>query len=200
MPGPPGCRHRRARDTGLSSVGFLTVWRGGCLAAKLVRSTVCYHCLGGCSAFVLCARRSRQAWGVDAGAGCRFYPWAPPCPGVPRRACSGLSCPGVPSLHLPVRHSMRSVRSTGSFWLPIGSATCDRCVCVHSCSRGVRALPPSGSVWRAHYAWYTTVLDVAMALASFPTCSFGSGTSHSGFTRFNPVELRRGAVEPLNRG
>ena len=32
------------------------------------------------------------------------------------------------------------------------------------------------------------------------TCSFGSGTSHSAFTRFNPVELRRGAVEPLNRG
>ena len=32
------------------------------------------------------------------------------------------------------------------------------------------------------------------------TCSFGSGTSHSGFTRFNPVELGRGAVEPLNRG
>ena len=34
----------------------------------------------------------------------------------------------------------------------------------------------------------------------FPTCSFGSGTSHSGFSRFNPVELGRGAVEPLNRG
>ena len=33
-----------------------------------------------------------------------------------------------------------------------------------------------------------------------PTCSFGSGTSHSGFTWFNPVELGRGAVEPLNRG
>ena len=33
-----------------------------------------------------------------------------------------------------------------------------------------------------------------------PTCSFGSGTSHSGFTGFNPLELSRGAVEPLNRG
>ena len=33
-----------------------------------------------------------------------------------------------------------------------------------------------------------------------PTCSFGSGTSHSGFTRFNPVELGRGAVKLLNRG
>ena len=33
-----------------------------------------------------------------------------------------------------------------------------------------------------------------------PMCSFGSGTSHSGFTRFNLVELGRGAGEPLNRG
>ena len=33
-----------------------------------------------------------------------------------------------------------------------------------------------------------------------PMCSFGSGTSHSGFTRLNPVKLGRGAVEPLNRG
>ena len=39
-----------------------------------------------------------------------------------------------------------------------------------------------------------------MAVGTCPTCSFGSGTSHSGFTRFNPVELRRGAVETLNRG
>ena len=38
------------------------------------------------------------------------------------------------------------------------------------------------------------------SLPLLPTCSFGSGTSHSGFTRFNPVELRRGAVELLNRG
>ena len=35
---------------------------------------------------------------------------------------------------------------------------------------------------------------------SLPTCSFESGTSHSGFPRFNPVDLGRGAVEPLNRG
>ena len=34
---------------------------------------------------------------------------------------------------------------------------------------------------------------------SYPTFSIGSGTSHSGFPRFNPVELERGAVG-LNRG
>ena len=33
-----------------------------------------------------------------------------------------------------------------------------------------------------------------------PTCSFASGTSRSRFTRFNPVELGRAAVELLNRG
>ena len=49
-------------------------------------------------------------------------------------------------------------------------------------------------------------LDVASQVAAlrlqlhYPTCSFGSGTSHSGFTRFNPVELGSGAVEALDRG
>ena len=38
----------------------------------LVRSTVCYYCLGRCSALVVCAQRSRQVWGVGAGAGSRF--------------------------------------------------------------------------------------------------------------------------------
>ena len=55
----------------------------------LVRSTVCYYCLGGCSALVVCARRSRLAWGVGAGAGSCLSPGALPCPRVPR----------VPPLH-----------------------------------------------------------------------------------------------------
>ena len=46
-------------------------WRGGCLAAELVRSTVCYYCLAGGSDLVLFARRSRQVWGFRAGAGSR---------------------------------------------------------------------------------------------------------------------------------
>ena len=53
-------------------------WRGGSLAAGSVRSTVCYYCLGGCSALVVCARRSRQVWGVGAGAGSRSS--LPSCP------------------------------------------------------------------------------------------------------------------------
>ena len=117
-------------------------WRGGCLAAGLVCSTVCYYCLGGCSALVVCARRSRLVWGVGAGAGSCFSTWAPPCPRVPRGACCGLSRPDASYLCLPVRHSMRSVRSAGSVSLPFRSTPRVRCVCVRSCSRGVRAPPP----------------------------------------------------------
>ena len=117
-------------------------WRGGCLAVGLVRSTVFHYCLGGFSALVVCARRSRLAWGVEAGAGSCLSPRVPLCPRVPRGACRGLSRRGVPSLRLPVRHSTRSVRSAGSVRLPFGSAPRVRCVCVRSCSRGLRASPP----------------------------------------------------------
>ena len=144
MPGCPGCRRRQAPATGLWPVGPPRAGAEGCLAAGLVCSTVCYYCLGGCSALVLCARLLRQFWRVGAGAGSRFSPWAPPCPRVPRGACCGLSCPGVPSPRLPVRHSMRSVRWAHSVWLPFGSAPRVRCLCVRSCSRGVRPHPRVG--------------------------------------------------------
>ena len=126
-------------------------WHRGCLAAGSVRSTVCYYCLGGCSALVVCVWRSRQVWGVEAGAGSHFSLWAPPFPRVPPGVCCGLSRPGVPSLHLPVRHLMRSVRSAGSVRLPFGSAPIVRWVWVHSYSRAVRAStpPPSVGVARA---------------------------------------------------
>ena len=136
LPTPPGpCYWLAASGTPMG-------WRRGCLAAGLVCSSVCYYCLGRCSALVVCAWRSRQVWGVGAGAGSCFFPRAPPCPRVPRGACCGLSRPGVPSLRLPVRHSMRSLHSPGSVWLPFGSAPPVRCVCVHPCSRDVRAFPP----------------------------------------------------------
>ena len=109
---------------------------------QLVRSTVSYYCLGGGSALVVCARRSQLAWKVRAGAGSCVSPWAPACPRVPRVACRGFLRPGVPSLRLLVRHSTRSVCSSGSVRLPFGSAPCVRCMCVRSCSHGVRASPP----------------------------------------------------------
>ena len=39
------------------------VWREGCLAVGLVRGAVRHYCLGGCSAPVVCARRSRLVLG-----------------------------------------------------------------------------------------------------------------------------------------
>ena len=136
LPAPPGpCYWLVASGTPMG-------WRRRCLAAGLVRSTVCYYCLGGCSALVVCARRSRLAWGVGAGADSCFSPCAPPCLRVPRGTCCGLSRLGVPSLRLLVRNSMRSVRSAGPVRLPFGSAPRVSCVCVRSCSRNVRAALP----------------------------------------------------------
>ena len=127
----------------------------------LVRRNVCYYCLGGCSAVVVCMQRSWLAWGVGAGARDCVSPWAPPCPRVPRGACCGLSSPGVPSLCLPVRHSMQSVCSAGSVQLPFGSAPRVCCVCVRSCSRGVGPF---------HRLW----VGVARALCAVPPQGAGS--------------------------
>ena len=136
LPAPPGpCYWLVASGTPMG-------WRGGCLAVRLVRSTVCYYCLAGCSALVLCARRSQLAWGVGADASSCVSPWAPQCPRVPRYACSGLSCRDVPSLRLPARNSIRSARPASLVPLPFGSAPRVRWVWVRSCSRGVRATPP----------------------------------------------------------
>ena len=38
-------------------------WRGGCPALGLVRGAMCHYCLGGCSALVVCVRRSRLVRG-----------------------------------------------------------------------------------------------------------------------------------------
>ena len=118
-------------------------WRGGCLAAGLVRGSVRHYCLGGCSALFVCARRSWQVWGVGAGTGFCVFPAPPLPPMVPRAARGGSSCPGVSYPRPLVRHSMRSVRSAGLVWLPFWYSLRALCVCVRSRSRGVPALPPS---------------------------------------------------------
>ena len=110
------------------------------------RDAGAYHCVLLLPSWVQCPGRVCAALAaglrVGVGAGSRFSPWAPPFPRVPRSACCGLSRPGVPPLRLPVLHSMRSVRSAGSFRLAFGCAPRVRCVCVRSRSRGVRASPP----------------------------------------------------------
>ena len=120
----------------------------------LVRGAVSHYCLGGCSALVLCARRSRPLRGAGAGAGCRVFPVFPVPPRVPRAVCGGSSRPGISFPRSLVRHSMRSVRSSGSVWLPFWYSPRVLCVCV--CARALAASAPPplpGLVWRAHPAW-----------------------------------------------
>ena len=108
----------------------------------LVRGTVCHYSLGRCSSLVVCAQRSRQVRGVGDGAGPHVPPLLPPVSRAHRGACGGLCRLGVASPRLPVRLSMRSVRSAGSVRSPFRSATPALCVCVRLRSRGVRALRP----------------------------------------------------------
>ena len=120
-------------------------WRGGCLAVGLVRGAVRHYCLGGCSALVVCARRSRLVRGAAAGAGCRVFPVSPFPPRVSGAVCGGLSCPGVPYPRSLVRHFMRSVRSAGSVRLPFWYSPRALCMFVRSRSRRVR--PPLSPGW-----------------------------------------------------
>ena len=154
----PGLPARRGPCYLLVASGTPTGWHGGCPAPGLMPTTVCYYYLGGCSALVVCARRTalvgavpwscvRGARGRSGGSG-PVPVLAPPFPRGPRSERCGLSRPGVPSLRLPVLHSMRSVRSAGSVSLPFGSAPCVCWVWVRSCSCSVRACPPpAGWMW-----------------------------------------------------
>ena len=128
-------------------------WRGGCLALGLVRGAVRHYCLGGCSALVMCARRSRPVRGGRAGAWCRVSPVSPFPPRASRAVCGGPSRPCVPCPRSLVRDSMRSVRSAGSVRLPFWYSPRVLSVCVRWRSHGVRAPPPlPWLVWRAHFA------------------------------------------------
>ena len=129
-------------------------WRGGCLALGLVRGAVRYYCLGGCSALVVCARRSRP---VQGGWGrCRVVclPRFPlPAPrflhcvwrAIPSR-CPLSSLAGTPFL------AVCAFRGLGRVALLVFPA-CPLCVCAPALSRRPRP-PPSlpGLVRRAHLA------------------------------------------------
>ena len=131
VPAPPGPCYR------LVASGTPLGWRGGCLAVGLVRGTVCHYCFGGCSALVLCARRSRHVLGVGAGAGSRVSPVPPSLP--PRSPCC----------------VWRVLPSGCPLSSPAGTPFHVRSMCVPRARSGC----PSGSprvprVWRAHLAWF----------------------------------------------
>ena len=139
LPPPPGPCYW------LVASGTPTGWRGGCLVAGLVSSTVCYYCLGGSSALVVCARRSREVQGVGAGAGPRVSPLSPPfspalfavrVAGRPFRVPLPLACQYAIPCGLCVPRA-RSGCHSGPRRVPVG------CVCV-SASDGFRAPPRVG--------------------------------------------------------
>ena len=130
-------------------------WREGCLAVKLVRGTVCHYCLGGCSALVLCARRSRRVRGAGAGAGSPVPP-APPLlpPRAPRCVCRVVrsrypfSSPAVTPFH-----SVCAFRGLGLV-APQVRPACHLRVCALALPRRPRPSRLPGLVWRAHHAWF----------------------------------------------
>ena len=117
----------------------------------------------------VCGARGRFG-GVAAGAGCCVFPVSPCPPCVSSAVCGGPSRLGVPYPRSLVRHSMRSVRSAGSVWLPFGFSPRVPCLCVRSRSRGVRPPPPPRvGVARAPSA--VTVLGAGRAVPLGP-CPF----------------------------
>ena len=136
-PAPPGPCYC------LVASGTPVGWRGGCLAVGLVHGAVRHYCLGGCSALVVCARLSRPVRGAGAGARCRVFPVSPFPPRVSRAVCGGPSRPRVPYPCSLVRHSMRSLPSAGSVWLPICYSPRALCMCVCASALAASAPPPS---------------------------------------------------------
>ena len=128
-------------------------WRGGCLALGLVHGAVRHYCLGGCSALVVCARRSRPVRGAWAGAWCRVFPVSPFPPRITCTVCGGPSRPGVPYPRSLVHHSMRSVRSAGCVRFRSGLPRVSFvCVCARSPAAFAPPPPLPWLVWRAHLA------------------------------------------------
>ena len=127
----------------LVASGTPVSWRGGCLAVGLVRGAVRHYCLGGCSALVMCARRSRPVRGA------RGRRWVFCLPRFPLPAPRSLRCvwrallsgcflswlAGTPF------HAVCAFRGLGPVALLVFPA-CPLCVSALALSRRPRLLPP----------------------------------------------------------
>ena len=148
LPAPPGpCYWLVASGTPMG-------WRGGFLAAGLVRSTVCYYCLGGCSALVTCARRSRQGWGSGPLPVLASTVGLPPAlASLAVRVAGCLArCPFPSPAGTPF-HAVCAFRGLGPVALWVHAA-CPLRVCAPVLPRRTPPPPPSGLVWRAPYAQF----------------------------------------------
>ena len=119
----------------------------------LVRGAVRHYCLGGCSALVVCVRRSRpvqEVWGRCRVLCLPRFPLPAPrflrC--VWRAAPSG--CP-LSSLAGTPFHAVCAIHRLGPVALLVFPACLLR-VCALAVSRRPRPPPLPGSVWRAHLA------------------------------------------------
>ena len=117
----------------------------------LVRGAVCHYCLGGCSALIVCARRSRSVrggWGRCRVSCLPRFPLSTPrfprC--VWRAVPSG--CP-LSSLAGTPFYAVCAFRGLGPVALLVFPA-CPLCVCALTLSRCPRPPPLPGSPWRAH--------------------------------------------------
>ena len=130
----------------LVATGTPMGWRGGCLAAGLVRGSVRHHCLGWCTALSVCARRSRlvkRAMPVPLLVAPPPLAVPPSCPSrrwwrVAPSGCSLFSPAGTP---FHVVCAFRELRPVAL----LVRAACLLCVCVlalvgWSCSPSFRCL------------------------------------------------------------
>ena len=176
----------------------------------LVRGAVRHYCLGGCSALVVCARRSRPVRGGWGRCRVLCLPRFPlPAPRFPRCVWRAVpsGCP-LSSLAGTPFHAVCAFRGLGPVALLVFPA-CPLRVCALALSRRPRPPPLPWWVWRAHLArsrcWAPVgpfhavhappcVLPRSRAAFGLP----GGGGGGGGPVPFPPC-LAWGCVPPLGR-
>ena len=122
-------------------------WRGGCLAGCLVRGAMRHYCLGGCSALVVCVRRSRPVRGGWGRCQLLCLPRFPlPAPRFLRCVWRAVptECP-LSSLAGTPFHAVCAFRGLGPVGLLVFPA-CPLCVGALALSRRLRPPPPPSRV------------------------------------------------------
>ena len=147
VPAPPGPCYL------LVASGTPVGWRRGCLAVGLVHGAVRHYCLGGCSAPVVCSRRSRPVRGGWGRCRALCLPRFPlPASRFPRCVWRAVpsGCP-LSSLAGTPLHAVRAFRGLGPVAL-LAFPACPLCVCVLVLLPPPPPPPLPWLVWRAHLA------------------------------------------------
>ena len=169
--GYPPCRPPNAWSPGVPALpgpcywlvasGTPVGWRLGCLALGLLRGAVRHYCLGGCSALVVCARRSRPVRGGWGRCRVLCLPRFPlPAPRFLRCVWRAVpsGCP-LSSLAGTPFHAVCALRGLGPVALLVFPA-CPLCVCALALARRLHPPPLPGLVLRAHLARFRCLARV----------------------------------------